>query len=141
MVFNTEQMLVDNFLSLLESSSTPFGDVRFACEVDYLRGRPDVVALTEENHVIAFEAKLTDWRTALQQAYRNTCFAHQSFVLLPKTAALSALNCLGEFEMRGVGLCYLDGSNGVVVLHDSPHGTPIEPWLASQVIQQVHERV
>jgi hypothetical protein len=50
--------------------------VSFACEFDYSRGRTDVVALRDGEHVIAFEAKLKDWRTALHQAYRNTCFAH-----------------------------------------------------------------
>ena len=138
MTFDTEQLLVNNFVGLLESRSTPFGDVSFACEFDYSRGRTDVVALRDGDHVIAFEAKLKDWRTALHQAYRNTCFAHQSFVLLPKIAALNALNCREEFEMRRVGLCYLDGAH-LVVLHDSPSTPPIEPWLASEVILQVHQ--
>jgi hypothetical protein len=140
MTFDTEQMLVNNFVDLLESRSTPFGDVSFACEFDYSRGRTDVVALRDGGHVIAFEAKLRDWRTALHQAYRNTCFAHQSFVLLPKVAALNALNCRAEFEMRRVGLCCLDGAH-LVVLHDSPSTPPIEPWLASEVILQVNQHV
>jgi hypothetical protein len=138
MIFDTELILVNNFVGLLESQGTPFGPVSLTREFYYSRGRTDVVALRDGDHVIAFEAKLKDWRTALHQAYRNTCFAHQSFVLLPKLAALSALSCRQEFEMRGVGLCYLDGA-AIVVLHDAPSASPIEPWLASEVILQVQQ--
>jgi hypothetical protein len=139
MIFDTEQRLVERFISILESQATPFGDMRVACEFNYSRGRTDVVALNEGNQVIAFEAKLKDWRTALHQAYRNTCFAHQSFVLLPKDAAFQAADCREEFDKRGVGLCYLDIA-GVVILHDSPCTAPIEPWLASEAALQVHQQ-
>jgi hypothetical protein len=136
MTYSTEQMLVDSFVALLESETTPWGQVRCAREFDYMRGRTDVVAIADSNTLIAIEAKLTDWKCALQQAYRNTCFAHQSFVLLPKPIALIALSFLAEFERRGVGLCYIDGSD-FVVLQDSPHTPPLEPWLASAAMSHV----
>src|SRR2546427_5324293 len=41
---------------------------------------------------ISFEAKLKDWRYALDQAYRNTCFAHKSYVVVPEATALTALD-------------------------------------------------
>jgi len=47
-----------------------------------------MLAKREANTLIAVEAKLKDWKYALHQAYRNTCFARQSFVLLPKAVAL-----------------------------------------------------
>jgi hypothetical protein len=94
------------------------------------------VAVSNAETLIAFEAKLKDWKCALHQAYRNTCFAHRSFVLLPRAVALTARGFLGEFERRGVGLCYIDGAD-LVVLHESPHTMPIEPWLASEAISHV----
>lgn len=136
MTFATEKMLVDSFVSLLVSNRAPWGNVRFTREFDYSRGRTDIVALVGADTLIAIEAKLKDWKSALHQAYRNTCFAHQSFVLLPKATALTALACVAEFERRGVGLCYLDGLD-LVVLKDSPHSVPIEPWLASHAMSHV----
>jgi len=136
MTFKSEQHLVDRFVSLLETDLTPWGKVAFSREFDYARGRADVVAVGEANTLIAVEAKLKDWKYALHQAYRNTCFAHRSFVLLPKAVALAVAVFGAEFERRGVGLCYIDGSS-LVVVHNSPFITPLESWLASEAILQV----
>lgn len=136
MTFATEQVLVESFVDLLRLNRTPWGEVRFTREFDYSRGRADIVALADANVVIAVEAKLKDWKVALHQAYRNTCFAHRSFVLLPKAAAMTALQFRIEFEQRGVGLCYVDGAE-IVVLQDALHTVPIEPWLASEAVSRV----
>lgn len=138
MTFDTEQMLVDQLLLLLETDATCWGPVRTTSEFFYSRGRTDVLALGDGDTLIAFEAKLTDWKTALQQAYRNTCFANSSYVVLPLSTALMARQYLGEFQKRGVGLCYVDGEN-VIVLHESPLNQPLEPWLASEAITAVAE--
>jgi hypothetical protein len=133
MTFTKEKMLVDRLLFVLQSQSTFCGSVRVTPEFFYSRGRTDVVAVDQDDSVIAFEAKLTDWKTALHQAYRNTCFAHSSYVILPKKAALAAFRYVGEFEKRGVGLCYVDES-ALVVLHESSHSEPIEPWLSYDAV-------
>ena len=140
MTFDTEEMLVDQFVGLLEMNETPWGMVRFAREFNYSRGRTDVIVVESTDRLIAVEAKLTDWRQALHQAYRNTCFAHRSFVLLPKRTAFKALSFLVEFERRGVGLCYL-GDAGVTILHDSPCSVPIEPWLSSEALSMVNHEL
>jgi len=139
MHFASEKNLVERFVDLLETNENPWGSLRIACEFNYLRGRTDVLALDAGDILIAFEAKLRDWKTALHQAYRNTCFAHRSYVLLPKDAAFTAMQSLGEFEKRGVGLCYIDGAD-LVVLQDSPSTPPLEPWLASEAISQVQNQ-
>ena len=64
----------------------------------------DVVGVTENQELISFEAKLKDWRSALQQAYRRTSFSHYSYVVLPKPIALKVVRYWHEFEMRGIGL-------------------------------------
>jgi hypothetical protein len=133
MTFANEKMLVDRLLSLLQSQSTFCGLVRVTPEFFYSRGRTDVVAIAEDDSLIAFEAKLKDWRTALHQAYRNTCFAHSSYVVLPKKAAFAAFRFVGEFERRGIGLCYVDDS-ALIVLRVSSHNQPIEPWLAYDAV-------
>ena len=136
MTFTSEQNLVDRFVSLLETDLTPWGKVACSREFDYARGRTDVVAVGEANTLIAIEAKLKDWKYALHQAYRNTCFAHQSFVLLPKAVALAVTVFGAEFERRGVGLCYIDGTS-LAIVYNSPFITPLEPWLAMEAILRV----
>ena len=129
MCFASEKSLVNSFLSHLGADRSPWCAVRVATEFDYQRGRTDVVARTDDDSVIAVEAKLGDWRTALHQAFRNRCFANRSYVLLPKDAALRAHRYAGEFDRRHVGICYL-GDTEIVVLHSAKECDPIEPWLA-----------
>lgn len=124
-----EQALVSSFIHHMRTDRSPWGDVHVATEFDYRRGRTDIVAYTADASVIAIEAKLRDWRGALHQAFRNRCFAHQSYVLLPKDIALRAHQYLAEFDRRRVGICYLDGEQ-IVVLHPAEGADPIEPWLS-----------
>jgi hypothetical protein len=127
----TEKALVDNFVAHVSTGCSPWTGLPFAREFEYQRGRADVVTTMVDGTVVAFEAKLTRWRDALQQAYRNRCFAHRSYVVLPMSAAGIAHQFLAEFQRRQVGLCYV-GDEGVVVLVDSPCAEPLQPWLSSR---------
>jgi hypothetical protein len=131
MCFANEETLVRSFMSQLVTNLSPWGKVQVATEFDYRRGRTDIVASTADQSVIAVEAKLGDWRTALHQAFRNRCFAHQSYVLLPKDTAMRAHCYAGEFDRRHVGICYLE-ETGIVVLQSALEGDPIEPWLSQR---------
>lgn len=128
--FDSEEELVLSFLSALESSEDgPLSADAVIREFDYKRGRTDVVSISDSGEIVAFEAKLTHWRGALTQAYRNTCFAHRSFVVLPWHTAQLASRFSGEFQRRGVGLCAMQDGR-VTVLHNAVHREPIEPWLS-----------
>lgn len=135
--YNSEKALVDEFVIFLNYLASPWGPLRTAREFFYQRGRTDVIALAEDGRIIAFEAKLTRWRDALHQAYRNTCFAHSSYVLLPKEAALGAQRYIAEFQRRGVGLCYFGDVEGFVVLVEASDTQPLEPWLSGQAAFEV----
>lgn len=135
MTFSNEQALVDSFVSRLGARGAPWPAEHVATEFYYQRGRTDVV-FTVDDSVIAVEAKLQDWRTAMHQAFRNRCFAHRSYVLLPKTIALKAHHFAGEFERRRVGICYLENSM-IVVLHTALESDPIEPWLSQRAKQHI----
>lgn len=126
--YDTERSLVEDFVGRLATQLGPWGRVRVGREFDYIRGRADVIALTQHGQVIAFEAKLTRWKQALDQAYRNRCFAHHSFVLFPKKTALSAYSREAEFARRGVGICYLE-NDSIVILLNPQHSEPLQPWL------------
>lgn len=136
-VYSTEKMLVDQFVRVLGSEANPWGPVSVSCEFFYSRGRTDVVALAHGDLLIAFEAKLKDWRCALDQAYRNTCFAHKSYVVVPEATALTAFAYLAEFKRRGVGLCYMDNVGVITVLEEPEVSLPIEPWIATQAASHV----
>jgi hypothetical protein len=52
----TEQQLVNRFVRSLRKKQSPWGIVKVSLEFDYQRGRPDILAVTEDGHLIAFEA-------------------------------------------------------------------------------------
>jgi hypothetical protein len=127
----SEAGMVLLFVELLRSGLSPWGGVGILQEFGYVRGRTDVVVTTEDA-IIAFEAKLTNWRRALDQAYRNTCFAELSFVLLPADRARFVMRYAGEFEERGIGLCCIDNGE-LEILHAPTARRPLEPWLSERV--------
>ncbi len=131
MTYRCEQELVDHFLDVIGTDQAPWGPLVLMPEFFYHRGRVDVVGVSPSGEVVAFEAKLTRWREALQQAYRNTCFAHKSYVLLPRATAGRAQQYSAEFARRGVGLCSLV-ENNLVVVHDSRLNKPIHQWLVEK---------
>lgn len=127
----TEADLVLAFCQKLSSSQDPWSTRHFATEFDYARGRTDVILSDRTGRVIAVEAKLLKWRDALNQAYRNGCFAHKSYVLLPENVAKKAERFSGEFSRRSVGLCSVT-AKGIVVLIDSKDSQPIQPNLTKR---------
>ncbi len=131
-MYNQEEILVNEFISQLPKSTfSKTGTLRVAREFDFTRGRADIILLTEEDEVIAFEAKLEKWREALHQAYRNTCFAHYSYVILPENVAKKAIQYEMEFSNRSVGICYL--SNGqIIVAREANRADPFQEWLINK---------
>jgi hypothetical protein len=103
MPYSTECELVDHCVARLGEVGSPWGSLDLVREFFYHRGRVDVAGVAADGHVVAFEAKLTRWRDALQQAYRNTCFAHSSYVWLPWDIAQVAFRYTDQFERRRVG--------------------------------------
>jgi hypothetical protein len=132
--YNSEKALVDDFLSNI--SIFPFtwhGPLHVATEFNYSRGRTDIIASTVNGDLIAFEAKLIRWREALHQAYRNTCFAHYSYILLPEGTANQAVRFTAEFSRRSVGICII--SHGQVqIFHESIRSDPLHDWLSERAI-------
>lgn len=135
--YQSEQCLVRDFLGALSTDENPWGaSLPTAEEFDYQRGRTDVVGLSPSGDVLAFEAKLDRWRVALDQAYRNTCFAHRSYVVLPEAAARRASARLDEFARRGVGLCYVTCA-GLVLVQEAKRQEPVQPWLAQAATDRI----
>ena len=133
-MFEDERALVDTFLRHIQEVSSPWGEISVNKEFFYSRGRTDVVAVSGEGKVFAFEAKLKDWRVALHQAYRNRCFADHSYVILPEVVASHASHFSSEFARRGVGLCFVS-DNGLTILHEAPNSIPLQPWLRQRAAE------
>lgn len=137
-MYPSEQHLVDAFLDSLRSAQPPWEISAFTTEFDYSSGRTDVVATDRQGTVLAFEAKLKSWRAALTQAYRNKCFAHRSYVLLPEKIAYRALKYTPEFRRRGVGICVMDGDQ-LVELLQCEEASPCLDWLSEKALTAVLE--
>lgn len=139
MTYSNEHELVSDFITQLSVEGTPWGSLDIVREFSYQRGRVDLVGVSSEGDVFAFEAKLIRWRDALQQAYRNTCFAHRSYVILPWNVAQLAHRYVAEFERRRVGLCTVyDGK--LLVLHDARPSEPLQRWLTDAASIQASGR-
>lgn len=134
-MFTSGLDLVQKLLDCVRVDS-PWGPVDVGLEFFYQRGRTDVVLVDDDGSIIALEAKLYRWRQALQQAYRNTCFAHRSYIVLPEDAALLAQRHALEFSRRGIGICYVS-ADGVAIVQEARENTPIQPWLSDQALSWV----
>lgn len=135
-MFTNEKSLVLEFINQLMNSFSPWGEVEYGTEFNYQRGRTDVVVVSSDGKVIAIEAKLTKWKQALQQAYRNQCFADLSYVLLPKAEVNKALKFNGEFSRRGVGLCSVT-EKGIDIVYQAHESKPLQPWLREKALNFV----
>ncbi len=105
-------------------------------EFFYSRGRTDVIAASG-GQMLAFEAKLTRWREALHQAYRNRCFAHRSYVVVPSAVATRLLAHVDEFTRRKVGLCAVSSDREVTVMIEADTSEPWQGWLAQEALAVV----
>lgn len=130
--FSTEQDLVDSFLLQIDRTDIrlPMRIKARVKEFNFQRGITDVVGETSSGAVVAFEAKLANWRHALTQAHRNLCFADYSFVVLPICRRNVVERHRDVFMQRGVGACIVGGSSVEVVVRARMQ-VPIQPGLRS----------
>jgi hypothetical protein len=61
--------------------------------------------------VVSVEAKLRDWKRAIEQAKRYQRFSDFSFVLLDKAGSKQAVKNMNLFREQNIGLLTLDDSN------------------------------
>jgi hypothetical protein len=126
--------MIDDLMKSIAQGCIPFDIQKTALEFYYSQGRTDLIGSDCEGEIMAFEAKLRKWRPALNQAYRNLAYAHRSFVVLPATAAISALRFRHEFERRGVGLCTIENSVLTVQI-PAKRTTPLLSWLTQSAFE------
>jgi hypothetical protein len=125
----SERDLVHTFMSLILERRSPFTAPRIASEFNYLNGKTDVIALGKNHRLIGFEAKMTKWKDALHQAYKNATFCHLSYVLVPAEVSTRAARARELFLQRRVGLCSLDKRGRIKIAIPAPFNRPLQPWL------------
>lgn len=129
--FLTESCMVESFVGALQAGRTAFGSVQVTTEWDHRSGFVDVLARDGAQELVAFEAKLTDWRRAFLQAYRNAAYANRAYVLLPEKTVHRALRDREEFEFRGIGLCAFNGREVKIVI-EAAGQDPLLQWLRAR---------
>jgi len=129
--FATEADFVERFVDKLAKGRTAFGRVQITTEWDHRSGIVDVLARHRRKTLVAFEAKLDNWKRAFHQAYRSTAYANKSYVIVPEHVASRAMRDKEEFKFRGVGLCSFNGS-AVQVLIEATEQDALLRWLREQ---------
>lgn len=87
--------------------------------------------------VVAVEAKLKDWRRALNQAYRYKWFASRSYVLLDDAHLKPAIKNLTSFQEMGVGLMSLDLAGNCKTVYEPISDKPINDKMVMLLNEQV----
>ncbi|WP_130646597.1 hypothetical protein [Methanofollis fontis] len=114
-------------------------------EVKGLFGIPDIVVVKNDNEKMisyAFEAKLTNWKRALIQAFRYKAFVNQSYVIMDHDHVKSALSQTERFSRSNIGLMSID-NNGTMYCHhtphsDAPYSTKFETIFSTMVKTAMH---
>jgi len=135
-MFQKEIQIIEKFKNHLTNNSTPFDFSEIAFEFNYINGRVDLIGSNSFGELFAFEAKLAKWRIALNQAYRNSSFAHYSYILLPSCKIYLALKNSNEFTRRGIGLCSIN-QDIIRIEIEAPKNDPLQPWLTSSALNYI----
>jgi hypothetical protein len=82
--------------------------------------------------IVAIEAKVEDWRRALEQAAANLWFASHSYVLFPQRRFLDA--AVREAATLGIGVAVFDGASVKVRLRAARQRIPasIGSWIVNE---------
>ena len=87
--------------------------------------------------IIAFEAKLHDWKRAISQAYRYQRYANQAWVVLDASRAKGATRATEQFRRLNVGLKVLSRTGHSKTLVSPRFRSPKSPyhfWEANSLI-------
>ncbi len=89
-------------------------------------------------HIIssfAIELKLTNWRTALEQAHRSKSYSEYQFVALPESSIIPAQEHITEFTSKNIGLIEVT-ENGEYYIHHEPDKenpySPMNKWRLNE---------
>jgi len=98
----------------------------------FIYGRP-FREIFPARRIVAIEAKLRDWRRAIEQAIANLWFASQSYILLPPLRTLVAVE--KEAKKFGIGVIVFDGKQMKKVVTSKMRQIPNSygSWLVNEL--------
>lgn len=105
------------------------------CRGEYCTARP-LASIFPIRQIVAIEAKISDWRTGLEQAESNLWFASVSYLLVPKRKSPESL--VKAASTKGVGLLILDGRRVRRLVQPRPVAIPRSygSWLFGEWLIQ-----
>lgn len=117
--FKTEVELSEYITEIIKTTINNKNlEVFFKLEVSAPGCIPDMVLVEERAHsihyLIAIEFKLSNWRRAIFQAFRYRNFGNESYVILDRKRANSAINNLEMFKRANVGLITVENFGELV---------------------------
>jgi len=111
-------------------------------EVKGFFGVPDLVIIqpTGEKQIsYAFEAKLSNWKRALFQAFRYKAFVNKSFVVMDHDLVKPALSQTDRFCRANIGLISIDLSGEVHCHYNPYYEPPYSPQLESKFNEKIRD--
>lgn len=133
MVFSTEKEMI----AVIKNSDyikkiTYPGPSIIEDEVSGYFGIPDFVIIKKNKKKpisFAFEAKLSNWNRALEQAFRYKAFTNKAYVIMDHDRINPALNNTEKFYKSNIGLLSIE-KTGKVHTHYNPRiESPFSPQL------------
>ena len=92
--------------------------------------------------LLAFEAKLADWRQALKQAYRYRYYADAAIVILPAQGSRMAIAHRDLFRQMGVGLWTFNQDSGAILPRVAvKRGAPLSSRKRGQALLRIERYV
>lgn len=133
--YASEHKMSKDFESYLKAK---FGGTYYK-EWQGLFGIPDYVCFEKKDrniNVVSFELKLTDWKTAIIQAFRYRSFSDKVFVVMPEDTVKRAVAHTDQFDRYGIGLASFT-SGKLTVLVDAHAYEPYSQNLREKVDKRV----
>ncbi len=85
----------------------------------------------------AFEAKLKNWKRAMNQAYRYKWFADYAYVIMDETHSRQAVKNLSEFKNLNIGLLTIS-TDGNIITHYKPRKKPpLDPGMQMMFSEEI----
>lgn len=124
----------DSVLAGLPSSAIVCAEVKASM------GIPDYLVLENVNDqevVISYELKLSNWRRALRQAFRYKTFANQSYVVLDEATCAAAVHNVEMFKQYNVGLASFNEDGCFKVHYRPPMNSAFSDYSYSKVVEEL----
>lgn len=137
MVYTSENKMSKDFETYLK---TQIGRTYFK-EWRGLFGIPDFVCFEKGDgaiNIVSFELKLTDWKTAIIQAFRYRSFSNKVYVVMPEDTVNRAMAHSEKFDQYGIGLASFN-SGKLSVLVDAQDSEPYSHNLRKKVDLRVRK--